>query len=34
MIIKRLFKVNRNEIVIFKVNFKFKSKKFGGFVTF
>jgi hypothetical protein len=34
MIIKRFFKVNSNEIVIFKVNFNFKYEKYKFFVTF
>jgi hypothetical protein len=34
MIIKKFFKVNSNEIVIFKVNFKFKHEKLRVFVTF
>jgi hypothetical protein len=34
MIIKRFFKVNSNEIVIFKVNFKLYYEKFRVFVTF
>jgi hypothetical protein len=34
MIIKRFFKVNSNQIVIFKVNFKLKYEKFRVFVTF
>jgi hypothetical protein len=34
MNIKRFFKVNSNEIVIFKVNFNFKYEKFRVFVTF
>jgi hypothetical protein len=34
MIIKRFFKENSNEIVIFKVNFKLKFEKFRVFVTF
>jgi hypothetical protein len=34
MIIKRFFIVNSNEIVIFKVNFKFQYEKFRVFVTF
>jgi hypothetical protein len=34
MIIKRFFKVNSNEIVIFKVNFKLQYEKFMVFVTF
>jgi hypothetical protein len=32
MIIKRFFKVNSNEIVIFKLNFKLTYEKFWGFV--
>jgi hypothetical protein len=34
MIIKKFLKVNSNEIVIFKVNFKLQYEKFRGFVTF
>jgi hypothetical protein len=34
MIIKRFFKVNSNEIVIFNVNFKLYYEKIRGFVTF
>jgi hypothetical protein len=34
MIIKRFFKVNSNEIVIFTVNFNLKYEKFRVFVTF
>jgi hypothetical protein len=34
MIINRFFKVNSNEILIFKVNFKLKYGKFRVFVTF
>jgi hypothetical protein len=34
MIIEKFFKVNSNEIVIFKVNFKFQYEKFKVFVTF
>jgi hypothetical protein len=34
MIIKRFFKVNSNEIVIFKVNLKLKFEKIRVFVTF
>jgi hypothetical protein len=34
MITKRFLKVHSNEIVIFKVNFKFKYEKFRVFVTF
>jgi hypothetical protein len=34
MSIKKFFKVNCNEIVIFKVNYKFRHEKFRVFVTF
>jgi hypothetical protein len=34
MIINRFFKVNSNEIVIFKLNFKLQYEKFRVFVTF